>query len=82
MSVNTEQETVRQRYAAAAVEVTEGGTACCGSEPVEADENFGSPLYAAGARDVPPAEAVAVSLGCGNPDRRPAVRPSCRPGRS
>ncbi|AOR33752.1 arsenite S-adenosylmethyltransferase [Streptomyces fodineus] len=61
------RETVRRRYAAAAVKVTEGGTACCGPQPVEADENFGSTLYAADERDALPAEAVAASLGCGNP---------------
>src|SRR3954471_1629151 len=61
------RETVRQRYAAAAVKVTEGGTACCGPEPVEVDENFGSTLYAADEREALPAEAVAASLGCGNP---------------
>ncbi|MFI2760187.1 arsenite methyltransferase [Streptomyces echinatus] len=61
------RETVRQRYAAAAVKVTEGGAACCGPEPVEIDENFGSILYAADERDALPAEAVAASLGCGNP---------------
>ncbi|MCQ9131883.1 arsenite methyltransferase [Streptomyces hilarionis] len=61
------RETVRRRYAAAAVKVTEGGTACCGPEPVEVDENFGSTLYAAVERDALPAEAVAASLGCGNP---------------
>lgn len=61
------RETVRERYAAAAVKVTAGGTACCGPQPVEVDENFGAPLYAATDRDDLPAEAVAASLGCGNP---------------
>jgi arsenite methyltransferase len=61
------RETVRRRYAAAAVQVTEGGTACCGPQPAEVDENFGSTLYAAEERDALPAEAVAASLGCGNP---------------
>ncbi len=61
------RETVRERYAAAAVKVTEGGTACCGPQPVEVDENFGSTLYAASDRDALPADAVAASLGCGNP---------------
>ncbi|MBD0742637.1 arsenite methyltransferase [Streptomyces sp. CBMA152] len=64
---NGMRETVRRRYAAAAVKVTEGGTACCGPQPVEIDENFGSTLYAADERDTLPAEAVAASLGCGNP---------------
>ncbi|MEV6425743.1 arsenite methyltransferase [Streptomyces sp. NPDC051662] len=61
------RETVRQRYAAAAVQVTEGGSACCGPDAIEVDENFGGALYAAGERDELPAEAVAASLGCGNP---------------
>ncbi|MEV8596164.1 arsenite methyltransferase [Streptomyces sp. NPDC052013] len=61
------RETVRRRYATAALKVTDGGTACCGPEPVEVDENFGSTLYAADERDALPAEAVAASLGCGNP---------------
>ncbi|MEU6351241.1 arsenite methyltransferase [Streptomyces sp. NPDC047072] len=61
------RETIRERYAAAAVTVTEGSTACCGPQPVEVDGNFGSTLYAADERDALPAEAVAASLGCGNP---------------
>ncbi|MPY61504.1 arsenite methyltransferase [Streptomyces spongiae] len=61
------RETVRQRYAAAAVKVAEGGTSCCGPEPIEVDDNFGSTLYLADERDALPAEAVAASLGCGNP---------------
>jgi len=61
------RETVRRRYAAAALKVTEGGTACCGPAPVEVDENLGSALYAADDRAALPAEALAASLGCGNP---------------
>ncbi|MEW2299317.1 arsenite methyltransferase [Streptomyces sp. NPDC006655] len=61
------RETVRQRYAAAAAKVTEGSTACCGPEPVEIDENFGSARYSADERDTLPAEALTASLGCGNP---------------
>ena len=61
------RETVRRRYAEEAVRVTTGGTACCGPQPVEVDENFGSTLYAADERDALPVEAVAASLGCGNP---------------
>ncbi|MFH8462540.1 arsenite methyltransferase [Streptomyces sp. NPDC017991] len=67
------REIVRQRYAAAALkvttplDVTDGGTGCCGPQPVEADDNFGSALYGADERDTLPAEAVAASLGCGNP---------------
>jgi arsenite methyltransferase len=61
------RETVRRRYAAAALQVAEGGTACCGPETIEVDESFGSTLYAADERDTLPAEAIAASLGCGNP---------------
>ncbi|MFF3906450.1 arsenite methyltransferase [Streptomyces sp. NPDC001848] len=61
------RETVRERYAAAAVKVTKGGAACCGPQPVEVDKNFGSTLYTADDRDALPAEAVAASFGCGNP---------------
>ncbi|MFJ3307640.1 arsenite methyltransferase [Streptomyces sp. NPDC086549] len=61
------RETVRERYAAAALKVTQGSVACCGPEPVEVDENFGSTLYATDERDALPAEALAASLGCGNP---------------
>ncbi|WSD36995.1 arsenite methyltransferase [Streptomyces sp. NBC_01750] len=61
------RETVRRRYAAAAVQVAEGKSTCCGPQAVEVDENFGSTLYAADERDALPAEAVAASLGCGNP---------------
>ncbi|MEU9179920.1 arsenite methyltransferase [Streptomyces sp. NPDC048550] len=64
---NDLRETVRRRYAAAAVHVTEGGAACCGPQALEVDDSFGSTLYAADERDELPAEAVAASLGCGNP---------------
>ncbi|WP_067699288.1 arsenite methyltransferase [Nocardia jejuensis] len=69
------RETVRERYAAAAVAVAGGGTAqdccgggdCCATGAMELDENFGASLYGAGDRDALPIEAVAASLGCGNP---------------
>lgn len=40
---------------------------CCGPTVLEADEIFGSALYAAADRDSLPVTAVAASLGCGNP---------------
>lgn len=72
------RETVRRRYASAALQVSEGGTGCCGPQPVEVDENFGSALYAADERDALPAEAVAASLGCGNPTAVADLRPGDR----
>ncbi|MFE7068878.1 arsenite methyltransferase [Streptomyces sp. NPDC057620] len=74
------RETVRRRYAAAALKVTtavsatEGGTGCCGPQPVETDDTFGPALYGADERDTLPAEAVAASLGCGNPTAVAALR--------
>ncbi|MFE9580964.1 arsenite methyltransferase [Nocardia sp. NPDC006044] len=73
--INELRETVRERYAAAAVAVASGGTAedCCGGSDgcatgvIEVDENFGASLYGAGDRDALPIQAVAASLGCGNP---------------
>jgi arsenite methyltransferase len=68
MSEQTDlRETVRVRYAAAAIAVTQGGGGCCGPDAVEVDETFGATLYATAERDELPAEAVAASLGCGNP---------------
>lgn len=62
------RETVRKRYAAAAVAVTEGAGACCGGpSTIGVEDNLGSALYAATKRDELPAQALAASLGCGNP---------------
>lgn len=61
------RETVRQRYAAAAVEVAGGGGGCCGAEAVEVDGSFGAGMYADEEREGLPAGALAASLGCGNP---------------
>jgi arsenite methyltransferase len=71
MAQDALREQVRERYAAAALAVTETGanTDCCGSAATtsEVDESFGAGLY--GAEDVEglPADAIAASLGCGNP---------------
>lgn len=63
------RETVRARYAAAATVVAAGGNGCgCGGpQTIDVDDTFGSTLYTASDRDELPAEAVAASLGCGNP---------------
>jgi SAM-dependent methyltransferase len=68
------RDRVRDRYAAAATAVTTGGPAtCCGGDAgspapdVEIGEGFGALLYAGTDREALPADAVAASLGCGNP---------------
>jgi SAM-dependent methyltransferase len=68
------REQVRQRYALAAVQATEGtaDAGCCGggcgpAGTTVVDERWGAGLYdATDALDLP-AEALAASLGCGNP---------------
>jgi SAM-dependent methyltransferase len=40
---------------------------CCGGSPTEVDATFGAGLYDAEAQGEVPAEALAASLGCGNP---------------
>ncbi|HEU5325234.1 MAG TPA: arsenite methyltransferase [Candidatus Limnocylindria bacterium] len=54
-------ETVRQHYAAAALQATAGSAACCDEQGIGAD------LYSALERDELPDAAVLASLGCGNP---------------
>jgi arsenite methyltransferase len=87
------REQVRERYAAAAVRVSAGGTnadvlaveaGCCGPAAASeadsccsscgpaatasnVDESFGAALYSADEQSELPPEALAASLGCGNP---------------
>ncbi len=70
------RDQVRDRYAAAATAVAAGETnseiltaeSCCGSAgSVDLEAVFGAGLYGAGEHSELPAEAVAASLGCGNP---------------
>lgn len=68
------REQVRARYALAAVQGS-GDPGCCGGEPVGGcgptglviDPRFGAGLYGAQDAAEVPAEALAASLGCGNP---------------
>ncbi|MCR6031103.1 arsenite methyltransferase [Nocardioides sp. zg-579] len=60
------------------VDDTGAAASCCGGGEVTVGEAFGAGLYAAEDRDGLPADAVAASLGCGNPlavaDLRPGER--------
>jgi arsenite methyltransferase len=62
----TLREQVREHYAAAALAARAGATACCGP-PQQVDESFGASLYDADERSAVPPQALAASLGCGNP---------------
>ncbi|MBC9226648.1 arsenite methyltransferase [Aeromicrobium sp. 636] len=87
-------EQVRQRYAAAAVSAGSGATNasildladagagdCCSgdsSAPTVGDARFGADLYDPQAAGDVPAEALAASLGCGNPTAVAALHPGER----
>jgi arsenite methyltransferase len=68
------REAVRERYASAAREATEGRAGCCGegagcgtSALADEREVFGASQYGCAEREGLPALAKAASLGCGNP---------------
>jgi SAM-dependent methyltransferase len=74
MSEQDTRELVRERYAAAARAVTSSSDPCCGDTAgstccggTEVTETFGAALYDIESRGELPVEAVAASLGCGNP---------------
>jgi SAM-dependent methyltransferase len=64
-----------------ALQVVDDGccdSGCCGGEAGTVDDSFGAGLYAADQQDELPAEALAASLGCGNPTAVAALRPGER----
>ena len=62
------REQVRQRYALAAVQADGCCSAgSCAPDSIEVDERFGAGLYSAQDAVSLPPEALAASLGCGNP---------------
>ncbi|MBI1736256.1 MAG: arsenite methyltransferase [Candidatus Rokubacteria bacterium] len=66
---------VRERYAKAALRVVEqSGSSCCGSSPREHDTITGN-LYGSDETAALPADAVAASLGCGNPTALAELKP-------
>lgn len=66
MSDITLKDAIRQRYGQAAAQVSEGRASCCGPSCGCADP-ITSALYSEAEATSLPAEAVAASLGCGNP---------------
>lgn len=62
------KEVVKEKYGQAALRVTSGGSACCGSAPGRAGcDPITSNLYDSGQAAQIPEEALLASLGCGNP---------------
>ena len=70
---DTVRDEVRDHYARAALAVLDGG-GCCGPAAV-ADPVFGPGLYDAVELAPVPEDAVAASLGCGNPTALADLRP-------
>ena len=65
---------MKARYGAAALRVTTGSTSCCGDTTSCADDPITSNLYGEETAGLP-AEAVAASLGCGNPTALAELKP-------
>jgi arsenite methyltransferase len=74
MSDASIKEQVRENYARAARRVAGQDGACCGSASACGDP-ITSNLYADSEKSTLPAEAVAASLGCGNPTALAELRP-------
>src|SRR5579864_5091880 len=68
MSDTKIQEVVKQKYGQAAKQVAEGGTATCGGgADLSCCDPITKNLYDEAEKSGLPADAVAASLGCGNP---------------
>jgi SAM-dependent methyltransferase len=70
------KQAVQEKYGQAALRVASGGSSCCGSaSSLGGADPITSNLYAAGETADLPAEAVAASLGCGNPTALAKLNP-------
>src|SRR6202790_2354541 len=76
MSETSIQEVVKQKYGQAAKQVTEGGTASCGGgADLSCCDPITKNLYDEAEKSGLPADAVAASLGCGNPTMLAKLQP-------
>src|ERR1700740_3540599 len=76
MSETNIQEVVKQKYGQAAKQVALGGTACCGGGgELSGCDPITNNLYDEAQKSGLPAEAVAASLGCGNPTALAKLQP-------
>jgi arsenite methyltransferase len=70
------QDVVREKYAKAAKQVASGGSACCGGGAgLSACDPITRDLYDESQKTGLPADAVAASLGCGNPTALAQLQP-------
>src|SRR5690242_3770855 len=75
MSDEGVRDLVKQKYGQAALRVASGETSCCGSTSQSGCDPITSNLYTTAETADLPAEAVAVSLGCGNPTALAELKP-------
>jgi arsenite methyltransferase len=75
MSNENLQEVVKQKYGAAAKQVVAGGTATCGGTELSCCDPITRDLYDGSQISALPKEAVAASLGCGNPTALAKLQP-------
>jgi SAM-dependent methyltransferase len=76
MSGQNIQEAVKEKYRAAAKRVSGGGTACCGGgAELSGCDPITRGLYNETEKAGLPADAVAASLGCGNPTALAQLQP-------
>lgn len=76
MSEPNIQEAVKEKYGAAAKQVAEGKTACCGDgASLSGCDPITRNLYGEAEKGSLPADAVAASLGCGNPTALAKLQP-------
>ncbi|MFO0775669.1 MAG: arsenite methyltransferase [Nitrospiraceae bacterium] len=67
---------VREKYGEAAKRATSGGSSCCGAAPALGNvDPITMNLYSDGEAAALPADAVAASLGCGNPTALAELKP-------
>ncbi len=70
------KDVVREKYCQAALRVTTGGSACCGSSPATGScDPITSNLYDASQAGEIPEGALLASLGCGNPTALAKLNP-------
>jgi len=76
MSDESVRDLVKQKYGQAALRVVSGGASCCGSTSSQSGcDPVTSNLYAMAETADLPSEAVAASLGCGNPTALAELKP-------
>lgn len=76
MSDQELKEIVKEKYGQAALQAASGAASCCGPSPsCGAGNPITSNLYQAGETEELPAQALAASLGCGNPPALAQLEP-------